>query len=80
MMIGPTDFPDANKVRLGPALVTYDVTNRALVPTIELGEWLKANARGAWCVDFDENKKAIIRFVDDRDPILFKLWWSEYES
>ncbi len=78
MMIGENNFPEGNLCRLGPKLVAYDSTNRALVPSTELEAWLKANARGPWCVDFDQDRKAIIRFVDDRDPILFKLWWSDH--
>lgn len=82
MMIGQHEFAPKNFVPIGRSLVSYDNTNRCLVPSVELEAWLKENARGPWVIGLrtreDGRKEPVIRFVDDRDPIFFKLWWSEH--
>lgn len=77
------DYPPENSVWLVNSLLAYDSRNNALVPSDELGEWLRENAQGYWRVDFirdkDAKSKAVLMFMDSRDTILFKLWWSDHE-
>lgn len=79
MMIGQHEFLEHNFAIAPSRMLAYDFTNRVLAPAPELEAWLKENARGPWVMDvLREGHKslAIVRFADDRDPILFKLFWS----
>lgn len=80
MMFGEHDYPPNSYAPLPINMVAYDTKNRALVPTADLQEWLKHNARGPWVVttlkmETGGLSNAIIRFVDERDTVLFKMWW-----
>ena len=78
MRVGLHDYPPHSYAGMPSRLVAYDTKNRALVAVPELEEWLKYNARGPWHVTVEKIEgasTAIIRFADERDTVLFKMWW-----
>ena len=69
-----TDCNEMNFIELDYRVIAYDTVKRELVPSTELDEWLEENVLHGWRMG-EHMRVAGIRFENERDFVLFKMWW-----